>query len=98
MENRLTADKFEQIEFPGGIFYRANHKRFPALRGLAVQKLKLKPGASREPHSHPKCRTTRLLYLGESKSWNYRSGGSSAALGTEGRRHFLCAERLRPLD
>jgi oxalate decarboxylase/phosphoglucose isomerase-like protein (cupin superfamily) len=53
MENRLAADQFEQIDFPGGIFYRANQKRFKALRGLAVQKLKLKPGAVREPHSHP---------------------------------------------
>jgi len=53
MENRLSADQFEKINFPGGIFYRANHKRFPVLRGLAVQKLDLKPGAVREPHSHP---------------------------------------------
>jgi oxalate decarboxylase/phosphoglucose isomerase-like protein (cupin superfamily) len=53
MENRFSASQFEKIDFPGGIFYRANHKRFPALRGLAIQKLDLKPGAVREPHSHP---------------------------------------------
>src|ERR1041384_3795181 len=53
MENRLAADKFEQIEFSGGTFFRANQKKFPALRGLAVQQLKLKPGAVREPHTHP---------------------------------------------
>jgi oxalate decarboxylase/phosphoglucose isomerase-like protein (cupin superfamily) len=53
MENKLPANQFEKIDFPGGIFYRANHRRFPALRGLAVQKLNLKPGAVREPHSHP---------------------------------------------
>jgi len=53
MENKLRADQFEQINFPGGIFYRATHKRFSALRGLAVQRLKLEPGATREPHSHP---------------------------------------------
>jgi len=53
MENKLSADKFERIEFPGGTFFRANQKSFPALRGLAIQMLKLKPGAVREPHSHP---------------------------------------------
>lgn len=53
MENKLAADRFETIEFPGGTFLRANQKRFPALRGLAVQRLKLKPRAIREPHSHP---------------------------------------------
>jgi len=53
MENKLAADQFERIEFPGGSFFRANKKRFPALRGLAIQMLKLKPGAVREPHSHP---------------------------------------------
>lgn len=52
-DNKLSADQFEQINFPGGIFRRANQKRFKALRGLAVQKLDLKPGAVREPHSHP---------------------------------------------
>jgi oxalate decarboxylase/phosphoglucose isomerase-like protein (cupin superfamily) len=52
-ENKLSAEQFEKIDFPGGVFYRANQKRFKALRGLAVQKLDLKPGAVREPHSHP---------------------------------------------
>jgi len=53
MENKLPADKFERIEFPGGTFFRANQKHFPALHGLAIQMLDLKPGAVREPHSHP---------------------------------------------
>jgi len=53
MQNKLAADQFERIEFPGGTFFRANKKRFPALCGLAIQMLKLKPGAVREPHSHP---------------------------------------------
>jgi oxalate decarboxylase/phosphoglucose isomerase-like protein (cupin superfamily) len=53
MGNRLAADGFEKIEFAGGTFFRANKKQFPSLRGLAVQMLKLKPGAVREPHSHP---------------------------------------------
>ena len=53
MENRLSADQFEKLDFSGGTFYRATQKRFQALRGLAVQKLKLKPGGIREPHSHP---------------------------------------------
>jgi oxalate decarboxylase/phosphoglucose isomerase-like protein (cupin superfamily) len=53
MENKFAAADFEKLDFAGGVFYRATHKRFAALRGLAVQKLKLKPGAIREPHSHP---------------------------------------------
>lgn len=52
-DNKLAADQFERIDFPGGIFRRANAKRFKALHGLAVQRLDLKPGAGREPHSHP---------------------------------------------
>jgi oxalate decarboxylase/phosphoglucose isomerase-like protein (cupin superfamily) len=53
MSNSLTAGGFERIEFDGGTFFRANKKQFPCLKGLAVQMLKLKPGAVREPHSHP---------------------------------------------
>jgi hypothetical protein len=53
MGNSLTAGGFERIEFDGGTFFRANKKQFPSLKGLAVQMLKLKPGAVREPHSHP---------------------------------------------
>lgn len=53
MENKLAADQFEQLDFEGGVFLRANQKRFGALRGLAIQILKLKKGAVREPHSHP---------------------------------------------
>lgn len=53
MGNSLTAAGFEKIEFAGGTFFRANKKQFPCLEGLAVQMLKLKPGAVREPHSHP---------------------------------------------
>jgi hypothetical protein len=39
VENKLTADKFERLDFPGGSFFRANQKHFPALRGLAIQML-----------------------------------------------------------
>jgi|HubBroStandDraft_6_1064221.scaffolds.fasta_scaffold842267_1 oxalate decarboxylase/phosphoglucose isomerase-like protein (cupin superfamily) len=53
MGNSLSASGFEKIEFSGGTFFRANKKQFPCLKGLAVQQLKLKPGAVREPHSHP---------------------------------------------
>jgi oxalate decarboxylase/phosphoglucose isomerase-like protein (cupin superfamily) len=53
MANSLAATGFEKIEFSGGTFFRANKKHFPCLKGLAVQQLKLKPGAVREPHSHP---------------------------------------------
>lgn len=53
MSNSLAAGGFEKIEFAGGTFSRANKKQFPCLKGLAVQTLKLKPGAVREPHSHP---------------------------------------------
>jgi oxalate decarboxylase len=52
-KNKLAAKDFEKIEFAGGTFSRANKKHFPVLNGLAVQTLKLKPGAVREPHSHP---------------------------------------------
>ena len=53
MSNSLATGGFEKIEFAGGTFFRANKKQFPSLKGLAVQMLKLKPGAVREPHSHP---------------------------------------------
>ena len=53
MGNSLSAAGFEKIEFTGGTFFRANKKQFSCLKGLAVQMLKLKPGAVREPHSHP---------------------------------------------
>jgi oxalate decarboxylase/phosphoglucose isomerase-like protein (cupin superfamily) len=49
--------QFEQAspahEFAGGTLHRATKQRFPALRGLAIQALHLRPGAVREPHVHP---------------------------------------------
>jgi len=80
MDNRLLADHFEKIDFPGGIFYRATHKKFPALRGLAIQKLKLNPGAVREPHSHPNAEQLDYCVSGRARV---------GIIGPEGHRQLL---------
>jgi len=80
MQNKLAADQFERIEFPGGTFFRANKKRFPALCGLAIQMLKLKPGAVREPHSHPNAEQLDFCVSG-----NARVG----IIGPEGHKQLL---------
>lgn len=67
MSNKLAADQFERIEFPGGTFFRANKKRFSALHGLAIQMLKLKPGAVREPHSHPNAEQLDFCVSGQAR-------------------------------
>jgi len=68
MENKFAAADFEKLDFAGGVFYRATHKRFAALRGLAVQRLKLKPGAIREPHSHPNAEQPTIVSLVKHRS------------------------------
>lgn len=80
MDNKMAADRFETIEFPGGTFFRANQKRFPALRGLAVQKLKLKPKAVREPHSHPNAEQLDYCLSGQARV---------GIVGPEGHRQLL---------
>lgn len=80
MENKLAADKFEKIDFPGGVFLRATHKGFSVLRGLAVQRLKLKPGATREPHSHPNAEQLDYCISGHARV---------GIVGPEGHRQLL---------
>jgi len=80
MENKLAADLFEKIDFPGGIFYRATQKKFSALRGLAVQKLHLNPGATREPHSHPNAEQLDYCISGKARV---------GIVGPEGHRQLL---------
>lgn len=53
MENVFQFESGEPTEFEGGTLLRATKRRFPALRGLAIQALHLKVGAVREPHVHP---------------------------------------------
>jgi oxalate decarboxylase len=52
-EHRFELERGLLREFAGGLMYRASKQNFSALRGLAVQGLHLKPGAVREPHTHP---------------------------------------------
>lgn len=80
MENRLSAEQFEKIEFAGGTFFKANKKHFPSLRGLAVQQLKLKPGAVREPHSHPNAEQLDFCVSGHAQV---------GIVGPEGHRQLL---------
>jgi hypothetical protein len=80
MENKLAFKDFEQIPFPNGDFFRANKKKFPALRGLAVQVLKLKPGAVREPHSHPNAEQLDYCVSGKARV---------GIVGPEGHKQFL---------
>jgi len=41
------------ITCAGGTLHRGTQQRFPVLRGLAIQSLRLNRGAIREPHVHP---------------------------------------------
>lgn len=52
-KNLFELETSEPSEFPGGTMFRATKNEFPALRGLAVQSLRLAKGAIREPHVHP---------------------------------------------
>jgi len=46
-------EQSEPISTESGVLYRATADEFPELRGLAVQTIRLRPGAIREPHIHP---------------------------------------------
>ncbi len=52
-ENVYRFESAKPLEFAGGTLHRATKEKFPALRGLAIQALHLRPGAVREPHVHP---------------------------------------------
>jgi len=80
MHNSLPSNKFDVIEFPGGTFLRATQKQFPALRGLAIQALKLKPGAVREPHSHPNAEQLDYCVSGEARVGIVRPEGHKQLL------------------
>lgn len=80
MTNKLSAEQFEKIEFPGGTFFRANKNQFPALHGLAVQMLKLKPGAVREPHSHPNAEQLDFCVSGHARVGIIGPGGNQQLL------------------
>jgi oxalate decarboxylase/phosphoglucose isomerase-like protein (cupin superfamily) len=79
-----NAYKFEASEphgsFEGGTFLRASKTKFPALKGLAVQALHLKPGAVREPHSHPNAQQLDYCVQGRARV---------GIIGPEGHRQLL---------
>ena len=52
-KNHFAFENARAIEFKGGKMFRVAQKEFPALVGLAIQSLHLKPGVVRELHSHP---------------------------------------------
>jgi oxalate decarboxylase/phosphoglucose isomerase-like protein (cupin superfamily) len=53
MSNHFDFEGSEPRQFDGGLLYRASKEHFGVLKDLAVQGLRLKPGAIREPHLHP---------------------------------------------
>jgi oxalate decarboxylase/phosphoglucose isomerase-like protein (cupin superfamily) len=53
MENLFKFKDTDPRNFPAGLLFRASQEKFPVLNGLAIQGLNLKPGAIREPHTHP---------------------------------------------
>lgn len=52
-KNHFAFENAKSTKFDGGTMFRVAQKEFPALIGLAIQSLHLKPGVVREPHSHP---------------------------------------------
>jgi oxalate decarboxylase/phosphoglucose isomerase-like protein (cupin superfamily) len=67
-------------EFVGGLLCGASKKNFKVLRGLAVQELTLKPGAVREPHSHPNAEQLDYCIEGEARVGILEPGGETQSL------------------
>jgi oxalate decarboxylase/phosphoglucose isomerase-like protein (cupin superfamily) len=80
VDNMFNFEASEPVEFDGGLLFRATKKKFGALNKLAIQGLRLKAGAVREPHVHPNAE--QLDYCIEG---NARVG----IVGPEGERHSL---------
>lgn len=67
-------------KFAGGDLWRASLSNFGALRGLAIQALRLKRGAVREPHVHPNAHQLDYCVSGSAKV---------GIIGPEGHRQYL---------
>lgn len=79
--HHFKANLFKQ--FAAGDFYRASSKNFPALKGLAVQGLKLAPKAVREPHTHPNANQLDYCVSGR---------GRVGIVGPDNETHYLDLE------
>jgi len=56
MKNSFKFEKSaDRKELPGGTLLRLTKELFPALKGIGLNAIRLKPGAIREPHIHPNC-------------------------------------------
>ena len=80
MSNMFRFEKSKPFSFPGGTLHRATKKKFPALRGLAVQSLHLEPGVIREMHIHPNAEQLDYCISGKARV---------GIIGPEGYRQLL---------
>lgn len=80
MENMYDFEAEAFLEFRGGHLYRATKKFFPVLNKLAVQGLRLDPGAVREPHVHPNAEQLDYCIAGTARV---------GIVGPEGERQLL---------
>jgi oxalate decarboxylase/phosphoglucose isomerase-like protein (cupin superfamily) len=66
--------------FSGGELWRASLTNFSALKGLAIQALRLEKGAVREPHVHPNAHQLDYCVKGKAKV---------GIVGPEGHKQYL---------
>jgi len=67
MSNMFKFSSSQPQKFSGGDLYRASLSNFSALKGLAIQSLRLDSGAVREPHVHPNANQLDYCVAGTAK-------------------------------
>ncbi len=78
--NMFDFEGTDPREFVGGLLFRASKANFEPLKGLAVQGLTMKPGAIREPHSHPNAEQLDYCIGGEARVGIVEPGGGTQSL------------------
>lgn len=64
-----------QLQNDGGSVKMSNNFLFPALEGLALYSLNLRPGGVREPHWHPNAAELNVLFQGKARIRMLSPGG-----------------------
>ncbi len=80
MKNVFKFMSSEPQKYESGKLWRASQKNFPALKGLAIQALELKPGSFREPHVHPNAHQLDYCLSGSARV---------GIVGPEGHKQYL---------
>jgi oxalate decarboxylase/phosphoglucose isomerase-like protein (cupin superfamily) len=80
MDNQFNFKQSDPRAYGMGVLFRASKEKFPVLQGLAIQGLKMKTEAIREPHVHPNAHQLDYCVAGEAIVGIVEPGGKMKEL------------------